>query len=359
MGNNKARSFGNSRARTKHSSLATVFQRPDRVTQPLDVCVTVFNSARYRSRWKHYEDFATVCEAAGSAVRLWTVEIAFGDREFAITSPLNERNLQLRTTSEIWHKERSLNLLVRRVLARHPHAEYFAFVDADVSFARHDWADETRQQLQHFDVVQMWEQAYDLDQRGNVIQAHRSFGSCYVQTPELVPTELSAITDYYSANALNYYQPRRDGIVYWHPGYAWGWRRSALDATGGLIDFAVLGSADFHMAHALVQNIDATLRRGLHTNYKREMRNWQGRAKALHSNIGCVPGSLLHHWHGSKKDRRYKTRWKILEETQFDQTRDLSVDTQGLYRLQHHGSKRSTQLRDLTRRYFHERNEDA
>src|SRR5947208_17055710 len=127
MSRNKASSFGPSRPRSSHKPIRTAFQRPDILSQPLDVLVTVFNSARYRTRWKHYEDFISMAEAAGSAVRVWTVEVAFGEREFAVTDPCNERHLQLRTSTELWHKERSQNLLVQRVIARHPHAEYFAF----------------------------------------------------------------------------------------------------------------------------------------------------------------------------------------------------------------------------------------
>jgi hypothetical protein len=68
---------------------------------------------------------------------------------------------------------------------------------------------------------------------------------------------------------------------------------------------------------------------------------------------------LFHHWHGLKADRRYKDRWKILEETEFSPDRDLVADVQGLYQLQHYGDKRSSALRDLSRKYFHQRNEDA
>jgi hypothetical protein len=349
MSRNKSRDFATPRKRTAHKSIRTVFQRPDAITQPLDVIVTCFNSARYRTRWKHYEDFMSMAEAAGSAVRVWTVEIAFGDREFAITDPHNERHLQLRTSSELWHKERSQNLLVQRVIARHPHAEYFAFVDADISFIRHDWADEARHALQHYDVVQMWQEAYDLDASGSVIHRHHGFAACHANGAP-VPSD----------NEDYYYAPGRGGITYWHPGYAWAWRRRALEGVGGLIDWAVLGSADFHMAHALVGTVESTLKRKLGARYARGMREWQGRALAsIKRNIGFMPGSIFHHFHGPKAARRYKDRWKILEQTKFDQFRDLVADVQGLYRFQHHGHERSNLLRDLTRRYFHERNEDA
>jgi hypothetical protein len=334
--------------------MPTMFQRPDRITQPLDVILTVFNNARWRSRWKLYEDFVRHAEASGDAVRIWTVEVIFGAREAAVTDPANPRHLQLYTTSELWHKERSQNLLVQRVIQQHPDAEYFAFIDADVTFTRHDWADETRQALQHYDVVQMWRDAYDLDAQGNVTQKHKSFAAC--RRDREAPLD-PKIADYYYGGGRG----QKHKTVYWHPGYAWAWRRRALEGVGGLIDHAILGSADFHMAYALIGRLDFTLKRDLTAAYVAPMTRWQDRAyRHVKHNVGCMHGSLLHHWHGAKADRKYKTRWLILEETRFDPTTDLTVDAlSGLYRFEHAGEHRHDELRDLCRAYFHQRDEDA
>jgi hypothetical protein len=334
--------------------MQTFFQRPDRLEQPLDVIIPVFNSARYRTRWKHYQDFVSMAERAANAVRIWTVEIAFGDRAFALNSQpstLNHRVLRLRTSAELWHKERSQNLLLQYLLSQQPDAEYIAFVDPDITFVRHDWADETRHALQHYDVVQMWREAYDLDPSGGVMHRHRSFASCHAE-------DLSPITDHRSP--VDYYAANRGGVNYWHPGYAWAWRRRALEAVGGLIDWAILGSADFHMAYALIGQVEMTLRKTLSRPYTNAMRVWQERAeRGIKRNLGFVPGSIFHHFHGPKSARRYKDRWKILEQTKFDHTRDLVADAQGLYAFHHHGNARSNAMRDLCRRYFHERDEDA
>ena len=329
--------------------MKTLFQRPDQLDEPLDVIVTVFNSPRFRNRWKLYEDFASRVEGLPS-VRLWTVEVAFGRRAFAVTRPGHPRHLQLRTSAEIWHKERAQNLMLARVVAQYPEAKYIAFVDADISFARHDWADSARQRLQHYHVVQMWGEAYDLDADGHITQEHESFTKCYLSgLPFPGPT--------------NYYLPKGGQKINWHPGYAWAWRREALDAVGGLIDFAILGSADFHMAHALVGNLIPTLNRGgaeaFNKNYNRRMRQWQRLAeRGIRRNIGLVKGSIFHHYHGAKKDRQYESRYRILKETEFDPDQDLVRDSQGLYRLQHYGGRRSDALRDRVRAYFHQRDED-
>jgi hypothetical protein len=333
--------------------VTTLFQRPDRVAQPLDVILTVFNSARFRTRWKHYQDFVSMAERAGSAVRLWTVEVAFGERAFAVTEKGNPRHLQLRTNCEIWHKERSQNIMLSRVVTEHPDCKYIAFADADITFARHDWADETLHALQHHSVVQMWSEAYDLDANGNIIHSHKSF--CWCHDKRVPPGKHG-------------YCEKRKQHFHWHPGFAWAYRREVLDHTGGLIDFAILGSADFHMAYALIGNALAGIR-GDNLNrpdltrrspgFARKLLRWETLARAAQQNIGFVNGSILHHWHGPKHARGYDTRYKIYESSQFDPERDLVADTQGLYHLVNDGSARSNRLRDDVRRYFHQRNEDA
>ena len=78
-------------------SRKTLFSRPDRLHDPLYVVTTVFNATRYRSRWRLYEDFAKHVAEAGAI--LITVEIAFGERDFAVTQADDPRDVQLRTDS--------------------------------------------------------------------------------------------------------------------------------------------------------------------------------------------------------------------------------------------------------------------
>jgi hypothetical protein len=279
------------------------------------------------------------------------VEVAYGNRPFAITEAENPRHLQLRTASEIWHKENALNLLFAHVVSRCPGAEYFAWVDADVTFARPDWAYETLQQLQHYDIVQMFSHTQDLGPQYQPIgEQKRSWVWMYYNEP--APQRLR------QAGAMNtadgYYGYSKGG--YWHPGFAWAARRSALDAVGQLLDICIAGSGDWHMASALIGEAERTLSRNLHPRYKEAVLNWQDRAEhSIKRNIGYVHGLLNHHWHGRKKDRQYSDRWRILVDNAYNPAVDLHRDSQGLYALSH----RNLRLRDDLRSYFRSRNEDS
>src|SRR5438094_260307 len=152
-----------------------MFERPDQVPDPLYVATVVFNPIRYRTRWKLYQDFAYHMEATGAI--LYTVEIAFGNREFAVTHPDNPLHIQLRSPHELWLKENALNLAI----ARFPQSwKYGAIFDADLAFARSDIANEIIHQLQNYMVVQAWSEAQELNPKYEVLENYKSFMWCFM-----------------------------------------------------------------------------------------------------------------------------------------------------------------------------------
>jgi hypothetical protein len=272
----------------------------------LHVCTMISNPVRYASRYRLYEGF--VVQNLGRHVKFWTVEVAYGDRLFMISDPCNPHHLQLRTTCELWHKENALNLLFAHVVHQHPDAQYFAWVDADLTFVRPDWAFETLQQLQHFQVVQMFSYAQDVGPKYAPCapKQHRGFMYAYCNDETFMNT---AMRFGYSTNG--------------HPGFAWAARRSALNAFGGLIDFAVTGGADRHMACGLLGTIERsgpTKKRSSPTSRRTSALTaaLQERATVLPRNVGYVDGLVLHHWHGRKADRKYGNRWRIYVDNKFD-----------------------------------------
>ena len=193
----------------------------------------------------------------------------------------NPRHLQVRTWDEIWHKENMMNLGIQRLPSDW---EYVAWIDADIQFQREDWIEETIHQLQHYMIVQMFQTAIDMAPDGCALATH--YGFCYS----------------YHTNRpyTSKYYPN------WHPGYCWAARREAIDYLGGLIDQAILGAGDRHMALALVGQGAASVEKRLHPNYHDMLSRWEEQAnRYIRRDIGFVPGSIFHHWHGKKKDRRY------------------------------------------------------
>jgi hypothetical protein len=332
--------------KTPHPTFHTTPETPF-VWEPskLHVIVPMTNAWRYGSRYHLFEKFEKMVLDAGA--QLWVVEAAYGNRPHAITHPDNPNHVQLRTYSEVWHKENLINIGISRLPADW---EYVAWIDPDVSFARPDWVNETLNQLQHFHIVQMFSHTHDLSPDYYIIKNHTGFMNRYRSGGLEEEADLT-ITTYDSARKLLKPKP-----YYAHPGYAWAARRSAIDALGGLIDWCIVGGADYHMAYALIGRVSQTINPAWSQSIKTMFLEWEQRAeKYIRRNVGYVPGSIFHHWHGKKKDRKYQDRNKILIDNQYDPIYDLKRDSQGVWQL----TDRSLKLRDQLRDYFKSRNEDS
>lgn len=292
---------------------------------PLHVVTAIFNPCRYKSRIKLYNDFRKYVEHSGA--QLTCVELAYGNREHIIDDAIH-----LRTKSELWHKERLLNLAINRLPSDW---KYVAWVDADVIFARPDWVDETIQLLQHYPVIQMFSQAVDLTPNYEILKTHQGLIWAYQDG---------------RMNVKGRYDD------HFHPGFAWAARRDALDDLGGLFDTAILGSADRHMALSLIERVRDSYPKGISNGYFESLELWQQRAsKYIKKDVGYMPGALIHYWHGRKADRRYADRWKILVKHKFDPEFDLKPDTQGIWQF----TERCPALAQDIRKYFTARNEDS
>src|SRR4029078_11155507 len=139
-----------------------------------------------------------------------------------------------------------------------------AFIDCDVRFVRSDWANETLHQLQHFKVVQMWSEAEDLGPNFEGLQRHHSFIYSW-QNELLMPS------------CPGYYQPPspESAFIEGHPGFAWAWRRSALNEVGGLIEVGITGANDNSMARGLIGDAEYSIHPDIQTTYRAHVMKWQ------------------------------------------------------------------------------------
>jgi hypothetical protein len=186
----------------------------------LYVVTMLENPLRWRSRYWNYWMFERECEVAGAI--LYTAEVAFGERAFEVTQGGSPRHLQLRTTSEIWHKENALNLLIQRLPSD---AKYVAWIDADIRFSRPDWAQETLQLLQHYDVLQMFSHAQDVGPNYEPLTTTPGFLYKWV-TDRPSPHDSQFMQQ---KKAYGYYGVKSG--QFWHPGFAWAAKRNALEKT--------------------------------------------------------------------------------------------------------------------------------
>ena len=298
----------------------------------LHVITVIANPARWKSRIALYDTFERHMLASG--VHLTAVECAYGDELHDLVVRPGVEHVKVWAKTHVWTKENLINI----GLSRLPRGwKYVAWIDADVSFRKPGWAAETIHALQHFDVIQPWEHCYDLGPADEHLGVHCSFGRQWLKDP--ISTE----------------QLGR-GYTFAHPGYAWAATRQALEHLGGLIEHAICGAADHHMALALVGRARLSLPDLIHPNYVKPILAWQERAsRHVCGNLGYLPFTIEHAWHGSKEARRYVDRWSILTRHGFDPEHDIKRNTAAVIELA--GNKPALK-RDLWL-YFRQRNEDA
>lgn len=304
----------------------------------LYVVTVIFNPFKFRSRYRLYEAFRK--HMLESGVVLFTVEAAFGDEPFLVTTPDNPLNLQVRTDQILWHKERLANLGIARLLHHVPNARFLGLFDSDITFAHPEWADLVRHKLAHLKVVQPFATAINLD-------VHDDFmWSC--------PSSIRAYLE-----GRGYHQEPPLPVCYTykgHPGLAWCFTRDVWERLGGLYDLCIAGSADTIMSNAFKGDISVYLPGAPSQSMRDSMAAWQAKCdRHIRGQIGFVPGCVLHHWHGHSGERGYEKRWDILSFHQFDPLVDVRTDEHGMLRW----SGNKPRLEDDIRLSLGSRNEDA
>ena len=239
------------------------------------------------------------------------------------------RHLKFSGSSPLWMKES----LVNRAVTELPSDwKYMAWIDADISFLNKSWVKDTLRALDSYDVVQMFQTCVNLGPQKEAIKIDKSFGYMFKDSgTQWVPN---------------------DRYGFWHPGYAWACTHKAYNQMEGLIEWAILGSADRHMAFALMGRAEASAPGNVHENYKRLLRDFQRLCTGL--TLSYIPGTILHHWHGSLANRRYRERWEILTRHQFDPLSD-TCHRKGLVALTRKGLRMQKDLLE----YFVGRKEDS
>jgi hypothetical protein len=144
------------------------------------------------------------------------------------------------------------------------------------------------------------------------------------------------------------------------PGLAWAASLSILDKLGGLFPYCILGSGDWHMAHCMVEGAEQGSAESSNlSNYSKKILHWQELChRWLKKDVGYVPITVGHWFHGDKVDRQYGSRGQILIDAGYDPDKDVKYDTQGLLQLET-WEPRQILLRDRIRSYFASRNEDS
>ena len=302
----------------------------DPIENKLNVIIVISNPCLYAKRYILLKEFVKRIEEEEEFVNLFIVELTYKNQKFIITQKNNKNHLQLNTDVPIWHKENMVNLAVKYLLPKNYKA--FAWIDADIEFESNSWALDTLKILNGSkDVIQLFSHAVDMTRDFNNLNIFNSFGYSFCKSKK--------------------YTTR--GMDYWHPGYAWAITRKAYEKIGCLYDKGVLGSGDNIIALSFINKAKNMNNPEYDEDYNNSMTEYQEKASKLR--LGYTPGVIRHHYHGTKQNRRYTERWKILMNHKYSPIRDLKYDEKGILIPT---DEFSDEFKEDILNYFRERKED-
>uniref|UniRef100_A0A6C0CTW6 Glycosyltransferase n=1 Tax=viral metagenome TaxID=1070528 RepID=A0A6C0CTW6_9ZZZZ len=299
-------------------------------TSYLYVVLPYFNYCKYKSRTKLFLEFIKRIQS-NRTIRIIIVEGTPKGMPFDLPTFSDKIFLHIKVelSDRIWIKENLINLAIKNL----PKEWYYvAWIDADLTFLNEHWIDETIKQLKQDDIVQLFDSAMNLGPNGETLKIDKGFVYQYLKSGH------------------EYIKTYKYG--FWHPGYAWACNRFAYEKMGKLIDFGILGSGDHHMALAWIGKVECSHPGNIHLDYMIALKDFQDRCKNI--KLGYIPGTILHHYHGSIADRRYQERWQILTKNQYSPIKDIAYKENGLLYLTEKGKRFQEPIDD----YFRGRRED-
>ena len=307
-----------------HLKLAIINNEP--IEDKLHVILVISNPCLYSRRYILLNEFVKRIENEENNVTLYIVETIYPGQKFIITKN-NKNHLQLKTDIPIWCKENMINLGVQLLPKNY---KAFAWIDADIEFESTTWALDALKVLNGtYDVIQLFSHCVDMNYDKTTLNIFQSFGYNFIKQKKY----------------------GKKGLDYFHPGYAWAITRKAYEKTG-IYDKGILGSGDSIMALSFINKVEVMHNIYYHPDYNNSMLEFQEKAKNIR--LGYIPGVIRHHFHGSKQNRQYTERWKILQKHQYSPSRDLTYENGILIPTKNF----SKEFQDDILNYFRERKED-
>jgi len=305
------------------------------------VITTYFNLTGTAVRLANYHCFRSNLSAPLLAVE-WNP-----DGEFELKEGDADILMQLGGGDLMWQKERMMGIALESLPA---HVKYVAWIDCDVLFRNARWKEDARKRLESCAVIQLFDEvAYaDADESQRLIRTEGR--DCATAETQNWPRRESylAILDRLKDGIVAYdldrrFQPDQTNSynIMSRPAYGFAWAAPvAFLHEIGLYDRCIVGGGDLLFSYAV-----AGLSQQLIDNHKTagwafygdcdSYRRWAARAAdACAGRLGHIGGQIVHLFHGTLKERQYKSRIDGLVSFGLDLDRDIGAEPGQLWTWQ-------------------------
>jgi hypothetical protein len=298
-----------------------------------------YNPVRYKRRLANYRAFRE-----NLAVPLVTVELSF-DGRFELTEGDADILIQISGGAVLWQKERLLNVALKSVPSN---VSNIAWLDCDVIFERSDWVDAANEQLNKFNVIQLFSDIVDLNRDDHPDNCH--------DTPPSAHGIVGLISENRFGQSEVMPSARQNKRGFAQGGLAWAVRRQILEQHG-LYDAMIAGGGARAQVRALYANFDKHMDAAHFNAAQREhYLKWAvPYHRSVGERVGHVAGRLYHLWHGDIDNRNYDGRHRGLAEHNFNPNTDIAIGSNGAWRW----ARSRPDLEKFLRNFFIGRAEDG
>jgi hypothetical protein len=279
-------------------------------SKDIAVCLVVFNPAQTKKIIANY--FAMIKELNDYPV--FTLELVYEGR-----TPEIPNAFHVTGNSVLFAKENLCRILETKIPSKY---KKLAFLDADIIFSDSSWYSKTSELLDTHDVVQLFDESHWLDSTNKNITLTRK-SVLFMKEPQYTTS--------------------------YHPGFAWAMRRDWYTKVG-FFDYAISGSGDTLSAAAWLNKPFPPNFKSLPPPLVLEYSKFNSKPKPR---ITYLPNiSVKHLYHGSKENRKYVDRHKMLDVTE-DISKLILKNNDGLFEW-----IKPNVWNPIFLKYFIERNDD-
>jgi hypothetical protein len=283
-----------------------------------DICIVTchFNFIGWQTPVRNLQRFLRNCKKENIQV--------YGAEAY-LNKPVTEKErnwIQVKATNKniCFQKEALLNLVIRNLPKNYTK---IIVCDHDIFFERVDWIQECSIALEYFDFIQPFSTCVWTGLDGLELGRRESFFKTLV-----------AATG--------------------HPGFSVGFKRSSFEKIY-FYPYCIVGGGDTIFAGSVTGSIQsAKLKfKRFFNDYKIAGSNeWYRLATSQNFIHGYINGTIYHEHHGSKKERKYNERGKILKNLNFS---NVFINNEGLVEIK----DEEKETRDKIYEYLATRNEDS
>lgn len=264
-----------------------------------------------------------------NGVRCIAVELAYGSNPFRVDD--HPDVIRLRSHSVLWHKERLLNIGIRRLLEEG--VRKIAWLDGDIAFEEANWPLEVVRRLDDAKLCQVFDTV--------AIHAHPHGPPMVAPSAVRYFRETGEIFDQHPRKVANLARGLLKGG---QSGFGWAARAEVLKRSL-LFEHAVVGGGDkLMLAASLADPRDGRIgklsrsripcRACGHRNgsaaFSEDFERWAaGWSEAVTGSVNHARLRIRDMYHGRRSDRGYATRHDILYRHGFDPRRDLIPNESG------------------------------